>query len=71
MEVDMKCDEVYENIIPYYTNELSKAKAEEYRRHTMICKKCARYAFKIRDAINYATQNKQPIVKVDLLKEKL
>jgi anti-sigma factor RsiW len=63
----MKCDELLEEIVPYYTNELDKKKMEEYKRHTMICKSCARYAYRIRKAIEFVKDNKQPIKKINIL----
>ncbi|MDR2708422.1 MAG: hypothetical protein LBC07_00395 [Elusimicrobiota bacterium] len=63
----MKCNEISQQIVPFYTGELSEAKVQEYKRHTMICKKCARYTFKIRRAVEYAKKNSQPIVKIKLM----
>lgn len=63
----MKCNEILDEIVPYHTNELNAKRTEEYKRHTMICKNCARYAYKIRKAIEFVKENKQPIKKINLL----
>jgi len=65
----MKCDELVNEIILYYADELSQQKTEEYKRHTMICTQCARYSFAIRKAIKFIEENAPAIHKIDLLQE--
>jgi hypothetical protein len=64
----MKCSETAQEVVPFYTNELDPKRMEEYKRHTMICKKCARYAYRIRKAMEFIKDNNQePIKQIDLL----
>ncbi|MDR0485460.1 MAG: hypothetical protein LBH29_01890 [Elusimicrobiota bacterium] len=65
----MTCDELTNEIILYYSNELPPEKVEEYKRHTMICRQCARFSFDIREAIQYIQDYSPKIEKIDLLLE--
>ncbi|AKL98100.1 hypothetical protein Epro_0721 [Endomicrobium proavitum] len=53
----MKCREILLEIIPFYSGELDEEKTKEYRRHTTVCKDCARTSFRIRKAKNYIENN--------------
>jgi hypothetical protein len=65
----MKCDELVNEIILFYANELPPDKVEEYKRHTMICTQCARLSFSVRKAIQFVQESSPKIDKVDLLQE--
>jgi hypothetical protein len=65
----MTCDELTNEIIVYYSNELSPDKVEEYKRHTMICSQCARFSFAVREAIQFIQDSAPKIEKIDLLQE--
>jgi hypothetical protein len=64
----VKCDEIIKEVVPYYTDELKGKKKDEYKTHTMVCKRCARYAYKARLAIEFIKKNKQAVTKIDLMK---
>lgn len=53
----MKCDEILLETVPYCCGDLDEEKAKEFKRHTTICQKCARYYFKIRKAVKYLRDN--------------
>jgi len=56
-------------IIPFYCGELDGEKAKEYKRHTTVCRDCARFSFKLRKAKKYLEENKPQRQKIDLAGE--
>ncbi|MDR2772624.1 MAG: zf-HC2 domain-containing protein, partial [Elusimicrobiota bacterium] len=60
----MKCDEITQEIVPYYFGELKGNKKVECKRHLMICRNCARLAYKVRQSMEFIDKNKAPIKKV-------
>ncbi|MCL1971983.1 MAG: hypothetical protein FWG57_03210 [Endomicrobia bacterium] len=62
----MKCKEAVCEIIPFYCGELDEGREKEYKRHTAICKDCARFSFKIRKAVKYLKENKPVNLRIDL-----
>jgi hypothetical protein len=62
----VKCDEALLEIVPFYCGELDEEKEKEYKRHTTICKDCARFSFKIRKAVRHLKENKPSNPPVEL-----
>lgn len=62
----MNCEEAVYEIIPFYCGELDEEAEKAYKRHTVICKNCARFSFKIRKAVRYLKENKREIPSIEL-----
>ncbi|MDR1195742.1 MAG: hypothetical protein LBL00_04600 [Endomicrobium sp.] len=62
----MKCKEAVYEIAPFCRGDMEEQKEKEFKRHTTVCKDCARSLFRIRKTLEYLYANVPEIKTVDL-----
>lgn len=62
----MKCDEIVFEMVPFCCGDLDEEKEKEFKRHTTVCKNCARHYFRIRKTLKYLRDNPPEIKSVEL-----